>query len=128
LETRFTPCLKENFYFDGYIDYILENKILFKREIEWLKKYKKSWGTIACERNKTSHGIFNPTEKSSVTVKPYGMLTPQEGLTVKAQYELPNLKQDVNKLLNYSEKTVELIFLVKEICGIHISPKLDFVR
>lgn len=122
LEARFTPQLKKKFYFDSYVNYLSEHQVIPKPDINSLKHFLKTWNKISEKRNEISHGKINPFRTIKVNVEPNGLIDKEGNLPLKASYEYPNFKEEVNTLINYGEKTFELINLHIKICEQPIKP------
>lgn len=122
-EERFTPNLKRNYYFDGYVNLLTIEGVVFQTELRQLQRYLKSWNKIAAKRNEISHGRFNPFINLKLDVATNGILDEHGELPLRVSYEYPNLKQEVNTIINYCEKTFELIDLMVAVCELRIQPR-----
>ena len=120
---RLTPRLKEKYYFDGYIN-LLEKYDEFStlREVKGLRKYLKSWGKISWKRNEISHGKSNPFLNMNIEVT-FSELSDYLGKPLaKYEYQLPNLKQEIESVINYYRKSFELLYSVKSVCDLQLEP------
>jgi hypothetical protein len=126
LKMRLTPRIKEKYYFDGYVNYLSNHSdILPPEEITKIRRYLKAWGNISCRRNEISHGKSNPFLNMNIDVT-FSELSDYLGKPIaKYKYELPNLKQEIETVINYYKKSVELLYLVKNICDLEIEPSKE---
>jgi hypothetical protein len=122
LVIRFTPNISKKFYFTDYANFLKNRKVIFESDAKKLERYFKHWNNVAKKRNEISHGNFNPFKKMEVTVRPVGNITPDFKLPVVTDYSFPNLKQEVDALLNAVDKTFELIETHIELCELKIQP------
>jgi hypothetical protein len=125
LIVRFTPSISKKFYFTDYTKFLERNKIIFKSDVSKLDKYFKHWSKVASQRNEISHGNFNPFRKMEMNVRPSGMITLEDSklkVPVSADYSFPNLKQEVDSLLNSIEETFNLINTLIDLCELQIQP------
>lgn len=123
LKMRLTPRVKKKYYFDGYVNYLLTCEDLTSiTEITSLRRYFKIWGKIAWKRNEVSHGKSNPFLNTNINVE-FSKLSDYLGQPIaKYKYELPNLKQETETVINYYKKSFDLLHSVKSICDLGIEP------
>lgn len=123
LKMRLTPRVTEKYYFDGYLNYLLTCED-FKslKEIRDLRKYLKIWGKIAWKRNDVSHGKSNPFINTNIEVE-FSQLADHFGQPIaKYKYELPNLRQEKETIVNYYKKSFQLLYAVKSVCDLPVEP------
>lgn len=123
LRMRLTPHLKEKFYFDGYVHLLSTIDGLSRpNEIADLRNYLKAWGKIAWKRNEISHGRSNPFLNLNVGVE-FSKLSDYRGKPIaKYQFELPNLKQEAETVINYYRKSFKLLYSIKAVCDCVVEP------
>lgn len=127
LRIRITPNLRKKLYFDGFSHLILEREIIFKAEANELKRFNKSWNKIAFIRNQISHGTFNPVNNFKIELTNAELKASGE-ISYIANYEFPNLKQEVQTAINYAEKSVDLINVAIKICDLEIRPRRTIIH
>ncbi len=122
-------CGEGNMTLKKYNQLIPEFEVISSlKEIANLKRYFKSWGKISCKRNEISHGKSNPFLNLNISVK-FSDLSDYLGEPIaKYEYELPNLKQEIETVINCYKKSFELLYLVKCICELEIDPNNRHVR
>lgn len=123
LKMRLTPQLKGKYYFDGYVNFLGKcDGVSSLKEVKDLKKYLKSWGKISCKRNEISHGKSNPFLNMSIEVTFSGLSDYLGKPLAKYEYQLPNLKQEIETIINYYRKSFELLYSVKSVCDLQTEP------
>lgn len=127
LKARFTPNLLKKLYFDGYSNFIHDEKVIFEKEAKELKKFNKAWNKIASIRNKISHGEFNPFIFNSLDLTD-SSIDENGAFTAIANYKFPNLKEETQTAINYAEKTVELINFTVKICELRIGARKNITN
>lgn len=128
LEIRLTPKLKDNLYYDGYVNLLKKNMLLDEQQIIKLEKFHKPWGTISKKRNDISHGKNNPFLELSIEVSFSHIINETGKNLAKYSYQYPNRKQEVNMLIDYFNRSYSLLELVKELCNSQIKPNYGVVR
>ncbi|MFA5921478.1 MAG: hypothetical protein WC856_09325 [Methylococcaceae bacterium] len=123
LRMRLTPHLKEKFYFDGYVNLVSTKEELSQLyEIADLRNYLKAWGKISRKRNEISHGKSNPFLNLNIDVE-FSKLSDYLGKPIaKYKFELPNLKQETETVINYYRKSSKLLYSIKAICDCVVEP------
>jgi len=126
LKMRLTPRVKEKYYFDGYVNYVLTiGELSSLKEIVLLRKYLKCWGKIAWKRNEISHGRSNPILNMNIDIE-FSKLSDFLGKPIaKYKYELPNLKQETETVINYYKNSFELLYSIKSVCDLAVKPNKE---
>ncbi len=122
LVMRFTPEITKKFYFTDYVNFLKNQEIIQNNDVKKLERYFKHWNNIAKKRNEISHGNFNPFRTMEIKVRPVGKIATDGTIKVEVDYQFPNLKQEVDTLLNAIEKTFDLIKSQIELCELEIQP------
>ncbi len=122
LRVRLTPRLKEKYYYDGYVNK-LKNIDTFssQSEILALYKYSKNWNKISSIRNRASHEVSNPFSNFKVKAEFSPLLGKSGDQIIKYNFQLPNLKQEIDTIINSYNKSYELFGVVKSVCESGIS-------
>lgn len=123
LEVRLIPKLKKNLYFNDFINFLKNiEDMAVQPEIKELSKYNKGWGKISEMRNRVSHDESNPCSYFNVDVEFSSVLGIRGGPIPKYNYELPNLKQEIDTVINYYKKSHQLLYCVKSVSDSGIEP------
>lgn len=121
LELRFTPNLS-GLYFDGYLNYIREHDVLPTADLRKLEKHHKHWNKITEKRNEISHGKSNPFLNIDFDVSLSKIIDNKGNNFAWRSYQYPNLKQEVNMVINYYRHSYRLLEATKDICELNIEP------
>ena len=123
LEVRLTPNLHNNLYFDGYLNYLKTIDNLSElEEIKPLYKFNKTWNKITENRNKVSHEESNPCSYFNVEVEFSSIFGVRGGPIPKYNYEIPNLRQEIETVINCYKKSFSLFDEVIKVCNSNIKP------
>jgi len=123
LEVRLTPNITKSLYFDGYLNQLKRVESLSEQdEILALYKFNKAWGKITEMRNRVSHEESNPCSYFNVEVEFSSILGIRGGPIPKYNYQLPNLKQEIDTVINSYKKSHDLLYAVKTVCDSNIKP------
>jgi len=123
LETRLTPNIKRNRYFDGYLNELKNIESFLKQEeILALYKFNKTWGKISEMRNKISHEVTNPFLYSNIEVEFSSILGIRGDPIAKYDYTIPNLKQEIDTVINSYKKSFSLFEAISKVCNCSIKP------
>lgn len=119
---RFTPNLTGKYYFSTYRKILEDNCILDEKSLKKLKKFDKAWGKIAKKRNEISHESTNFFHKSSIDVQEHSIVDVLGRGYHGAQTKEPNLKQELNSIINHYKKSFDLLKVVRDLCALDIAP------
>jgi len=127
LRLRLTPKLKTKYYFDGYVNFLVNSgDSTLEGVAKPLRRYLRSWNKVASRRNRISHERSNPFLNTNIDVS-FSDLSDYQGRRIaKYTYQLPNLKQELNTVINHYKRTHDLLYAVKSICDADISPNYTF--
>lgn len=125
LEERLTPNIKRSLYFDGYLNELkIVEPFIEREEIKSLFKFNKAWGKISQMRNRASHEETNPCSYFNVEVEFSSIFGIRGGPIPKYNYEIPNLKQEIDTVINNYKKSFELFDAIMKLCNSNIMPNI----
>jgi hypothetical protein len=128
LMVRLTPSLKTKYYYDGYVNRLKTiDSLSSQSEILDLDKYNKSWNKIASMRNNASHEVSNPCLNFNINADFSPILGKDGEQIIKYNFQFPNLKQEIDTIINSYNKSYKLFVVVKRICESNIRANKEIV-